>query len=94
MSAGFQKNDFSNIQDVVDGIIKELYFRKKTSNFPQVLDMGSGKVLSVRKFATLVWKKYKPKSKIEFSKVKVFDKKNYKINKKNFLKINFTNPGI
>ena len=60
--------------------------------YPQVWDLGSGKNLSVRKFAKIIWKKLKPTSKLVFSKKKVFDKSNYRINKKQLWKINYTNP--
>ena len=91
MSSGNQKTDFNYIYDVIDGLIKVLDF-KKNNKFPQIWDLGSGKNLSVRNFAQIIWKKLKPKSKLIFSKKKIFDKKNYKIDNKQLWKINYTHP--
>ena len=92
MSPGNQKTDFNFIKDVVDGLIKVTNFRKTHKMYPQVWDLGSGKNLSVRKFAQIIWKKLKPTSKLVFSKKKVFDKSNYRISKKQLWKINYTDP--
>ena len=81
MTAGLQKTDFNYINDVVDGLIKSLDFNHKGKRYPQYWDMGSGKSLSVRRFAERIWKKIKSKKKLVISKNISFDKKNYKIGK-------------
>ncbi len=92
MSSGNQKTDFNYIHDVIDGLIKLLDFKKYENYYPKVWDLGSGRSLTVRKFAQIIWKKLKPKSRLIFSKEKIFDKKNYRVNNKNLLKINYTHP--
>ena len=94
MTAGFQKTDFNYIDDVVDGLIKSLDFNLKGKRYPQYWDMGSGKSLSVRRFAERIWKKLKSKKKLVISKNISFDKKNYKIGKKNLWKIRYTQPEL
>ena len=56
--------------------------------------MGSGKTMSVRKFAKKIWEKINPKSKISFSKIKVYDKKNYSAMPNNLWKIKYTKPEL
>lgn len=83
MTSGFQKYDFSHIDDVVEGLIQTLNFKKKINKkFPQEWDLASGKSMSVRSFAKKIWKKNNCESKILFSKLKNFDKENYLANKK------------
>ena len=86
--------DFNFIDNVVEGLISSLNFNYKKSNFPQVWEMGSGKKMSVKKFALIIWNKLKPSSKIIFSKIKDFDKKSFKIDKKNHWKIKYTHPSL
>lgn len=93
MTAGNQKTDFSHIENVTDGLLDALNFNKKNSNkYPQTWEMGSGKLMTVKKFANIIWKKINPTSKIFFSKIKNYDKKNYKINPKYLWKIKYTSP--
>ena len=75
MTSGNQKTDFNYIDDVVNGLVEATNFYKKAKKFPQIWDMGSGRTMSVRKFAKKIWRKINPKSKISFSKIKVYDKK-------------------
>jgi hypothetical protein len=56
--------------------------------------MGSGKKMSVKKFALIIWKKLNPKSKIIFSKIKNYDKNSFKIEKNNHWKIKYTHPSL
>ena len=70
MSPATQQTDFNFIDDVVQGLIKSLNFNYKKKNFPQIWEMGSGKKMTVKKFALLIWNKLQPKSKIIFSKIK------------------------
>jgi len=94
MTAGNQKTDFSHIENVTDGLLDALNFKKHPNKFPQIWDMGTGKLMSVKKFANIIWTKINPKSKIFFSKIKNYDKKNYKINSKYFWKIKYKSPDI
>ena len=94
MSPGSQQTDFNFIDNVVEGLISSLNFNDKRSKFPQVWEMGSGKKMSVKKFALIIWNKLKPSSKIIFSKIKNYDKKNFKIDKKNHWKIKYTHPSL
>ena len=93
MSSGLQTYDFNHIDDVIDGLIKTLDFRKNTKRkFPQEWDLASGKSMSVKLFAKRIWKKNNGKSKILFSQIKNFDSDNYLANKKQLWKINYRNP--
>ena len=92
MTSGNQKTDFNYIDNVVNGLLDAIDFNKKTQIFPQIWDMGSGKIMSVKEFAIIIWKKLKPKSKIFFSKIKIYDKKNYTIKSKDLWKIKYTKP--
>ena len=92
MTAGKQRYDFNHIDDVVDGLIEALNFKKRKKNFPQVWDMASGKEMSVKSFAKQIWKKYNPSSKIIFSKLKIYDKESYTTNKKILWKIKYRKP--
>ena len=94
MTSGNQKTDFNYIDDVVNGLIEVINFEKKNKQFPQIWDMGSGKTMSVRKFAQKIWKKINPKSKISFSKIKIYDKKNYSTRSENLWKIKYTKPEL
>jgi len=89
MSSGVQKYDFNHIDDVIEGLIKTLDFKKKKKNFPQEWDLASGRSMSVKNFATKVWKKKKAKGKILFSTIKNHDEENYLPNKKKLWKIKF-----
>ena len=91
MTAGKQTYDFNHIDDVVDGLIEALNFKKK-KKFPQVWDMASGKEMSVKSFAKQIWKKYNPSSKIIFSKIKIYDKESYITNKEKLWKLKFRKP--
>ena len=92
MTSGHQTYDFNHIDDVIDGIIDCANFKKKNKNFPQEWDLASGISMSVKKFASIVWKKNKSESKILFSKIKNFDKNNYLVNKKELWKIKHRQP--
>ena len=92
MTAGKQIYDFNHIDDVVDGLIEALNFKKRKKKFPQVWDMASGKEMSVKSFAKQIWKKYNPSSKIIFSKLKIYDKESYTTNKKILWKIKYRKP--
>ena len=92
MTTGNQKTDFNYIDDVVNGLTKALNFNYKRRAFPQSWDMGSGKNMSVRKFAEIIWKKLNPKNKISFSKIKVYDKESFNVKKGNHWKIKYTYP--
>ena len=95
MSSGHQSTDFNHIDDVIDGIIDSLNFRiKNKRHYPQIWDMASGKSMTVKKFARKIWLRLKPKSRILFTKVKVYDRTNYKIKKKLHWKLKFTRPEI
>jgi len=94
MTPGNQKTDFNYIDDVINSLIEATNFSKKNKKFPQVWDMCSGKTMSVKKFAQIIWNKINPKSKITFSKTKNYDNKNYNTSKKNFWKINYTRPEL
>lgn len=94
MSPGTQQTDFNFIDDVIQGLIKSLNFNYKNKTFPQIWEMGSGKKMTVKKFASLIWNKLQPKSKIIFSKIKNYDKKNFKIRKSNHWKISYTKPSL
>lgn len=94
MSQGLQKTDFNYIDDVVNGLIKSLNFNIKSKNFPQTWDMGSGKSMSIKNFAKLIWTATKSEGKLIFSKKKIFDRNNYKIKKKNLWKIYYRNPKL
>ena len=94
MSQGLQKTDFNYIDDVVNGLIKALNFNIKSKNFPQTWDMGSGKSMSIKNFAKLIWTATKSEGKLIFSKKKIFDRNNYKIKKKNLWKIYYRNPKL
>ena len=88
MTSGHQTYDFNHINDVIDGLIECLNFKKKNKSFPQEWDLASGKSMSVREFAKKIWKKNKAKSKINFSSIKNFDKNDYLVDKKILWKIN------
>lgn len=92
MSPGKQKTDFNYIKDVIDGLIEILNFKKKSIKFPQIWELGSGKTLTVKQFAKIIWKKLNPSSKLIFSKKIISDKSNYKTDKKRLWKINYTHP--
>ena len=92
MTSGYQTYDFNHIDDVIDGLIECTNFKTKNKKFPQEWDLASGRSMSVRKFASKIWIKNKPKSKIFFSKIKTFDKENYLADKKKLWKINFREP--
>ena len=94
MTSGGQKTDFNYIDDVVNGLIDATNFKIKDKKFPQVWDMCSGKTMSVKQFAQKIWDRINPKSKIYFSKIKVFDNKNYKALNQNHWKINYTKPEL
>ena len=95
MSSGHQSTDFNHINDVIDGIIESLNFRIKNKRpYPQIWDMASGKSMTVKKFVRKIWLRLKPKSRILFTKVKVYDRTNYKIKKKLHWKLKFTRPEI
>jgi len=93
MTSGHQKYDFNYIDDVIDGLITTLNFKKKNKrSFPQEWELASGKNMSVKQFAIKIWKKNKSKKKILFSKIKKFDSSNYLINKKKLWRINYRQP--
>ena len=92
MTSGNQKNEFCYIDNVVNGILDATDFNKKNFFFPQTWDMGSGKIMSVKKFASNIWKKLNPKGKIVFSKIKNYDSKNYFIKTKELWPIKYTKP--
>ena len=92
MSPGQQKTDFNFIDDVIDGIIKTLNFEKKIKKYPQVWELGSGRTLTVKQFAKIIWKKLNSNGKLIFSKKIVSDKSNYRTDKKKLWKINYTHP--
>ena len=92
MTSGNQKTDFNYIDDVIDGLIDAINFKKKKKKFPQTWDMASGKTMSVRDFAKKIWNKINPKSKISFSKIKIYDKKNYSTRTDNLWKLKYTKP--
>ena len=94
MTSGNQKTDFNYIDDVVNGLIEATKFNEKNKKFPQIWDMGSGKTMSVRKFAEKIWKRINPTSKISFSKIKIYDKKNYSTRSTNLWKIKYTKPEL
>ncbi len=94
MTPGNQKTDFNYIDDVINSLIDATNFRKKNKKFPQVWDMCSGKTMSVKNFAQIIWSKINPKSKLIFSKTKNYDDKNYKTSKKYFWKVNYTKPEL
>ena len=94
MTSGGQKTDFNYINDVVNGLIDATNFNFKNKKFPQIWDMCSGKTMSVKQFAKKIWKKINPNSKIYFSKIKVFDDKNYKAFSQKHWKINYTKPEL
>jgi nucleoside-diphosphate-sugar epimerase len=94
MTSGDQETDFNFIDDVIDGLIEATNFEIKNKKFPQIWDMCSGKTMSVKQFAKKIWKRINPKSKIYFSKIKVFDKKNYQALNQNHWKINYTRPEL
>ena len=87
MTSGFQTYDFNHIDDVIEGLIECINFKIKNKSFPQEWDLASGKSMSVREFATKVWKKNKTESKINFSTIKNFDDANYLADKKILWKI-------
>ena len=80
--------------NVINSLIEATNFSKKNKKFPQVWDMCSGKTTSVKLFAQKIWDRINPKSKIYFSKIKVFDNKNYKALTQNHWKINYTKPEL
>jgi nucleoside-diphosphate-sugar epimerase len=92
MTTGNQITDFNYIENVITGLLQALDFNKKGKKFPQRWEMRSGKTMPVKKFAKIIWKKINPKSKIVFSKIKIYDKNNYKISSKNIWKIKYTSP--
>tara|TARA_B100000989_G_scaffold287427_1_gene257044 strand:+ start:264 stop:1130 length:867 start_codon:yes stop_codon:yes gene_type:complete len=93
MSSGDQLTDFNHIDDVVDGILDATNFDKKNKKkYPQLWDMASGRSMTVKKFANAIWTKFKPKSKILFDKLEVYDQTNYKVQKNFHWKIKFTKP--
>jgi len=94
MTSGGQKTDFNYIDDVVNGLIEATNFDFKNKKFPQIWDMCSGKTMSVKQFAKKIWKKINPRSKIYFSKIRVYDDKNYKAFNQNHWKINYTKPEL
>ncbi len=94
MSVAEQKTDFNYIDNIIDGLINALNFDLKKRYFPQIWEMGSGKTMSVKKFAKLIWNKLNPSSKIIFSKIKNYDKKSFKIKKDNHWKISYTSPAL
>ena len=92
MTSGNQVYDFNHIDDVVDGLVDCINFKKKGKIFPQEWDLASGRSMSVKSFAIKIWKKNNAKSKIFFSKIKNFDRLSYLVNKKKLWKINFRKP--
>ena len=94
MTSGNQKTDFNYIDDVIDGLINAINLKKKSKKFPQIWDMGSGKTMSVKKFAQSIWKSINPSSKIYFSKIKIYDKKNYSTRSQSLWKIRYTKPEL
>ena len=93
MSSGYQTYDFNYIDDVIEGLIQTLNFKKKNKKkYPQEWDLASGKQMSVRSFAEKIWKKNNAKSKILFSKIKKFDKENYLARKEKLWKIKYRRP--
>ena len=92
MTSGKQIYDFNHIDDVVDGLIRALNFKRRIFFFPQVWDMASGKGMSVKSFAKQIWKKYNPSSKLIFSKIKIYDKESYITNKKILWKLKYRKP--
>ena len=89
MSSGIQKYDFNHVNDVVEGLIQTLNFKKNNKkNLFQEWDLASGKSTSVKSFASRIWIKNKAKGKILFSKLKNHDEENYLPNKKRLWKIN------
>ena len=92
MTSGKQIYDFNHIDDVIDGLIQVLNFKRRIFPFPQVWDMASGKGMFVKSFAKQIWKKYNPSSKLIFSKIKIYDKESYITNKKILWKIKYRKP--
>ena len=92
MTSGKQIYDFNHIDDVIDGLIQALNFKRRIFFSPQVWDMASGKGMSVKSFAKQIWKKYNPSSKLIFSKIKIYDKESYITNKKILWKIKYRKP--
>ena len=82
-----QKQDFCNINFVIDEIEKSLNFNYKSNNFPQEWDMGTGKSISVKKFVKEFCRKFNLKIKILISKSKDYDSFNYFADKSNLWKI-------
>jgi nucleoside-diphosphate-sugar epimerase len=87
ISKGVQKQDFCNINFVIDEIEKSLNFNYKSNNFPQEWDMGTGKSISVKKFVKEFCRKFNLKIKILISKSKDYDSFNYFADKSNLWKI-------
>jgi len=92
MTPGKQIYDFNHIEDIVDGLLDAINFNRKSKYFPQTWDMASGNAMSVKSFAKKIWKKYNPKSRLIFSKIKVYDRESYTVNKKVFWKIKCRKP--
>ncbi len=92
MTSGIQRYDFNHIDDVINGLISTLNFKKKNKKFPQEWELASGKSMSVKDFAKKVWKKNNSKGKIIFSSIKNFDREDYLTTKKNLWKIRSRQP--
>ena len=92
ITSGKRIYDFNHIDDIVDGLIQALNFKKKKKIFPQVWDMASGKEMSVKSFAKQIWKKLNPSSKLIFSKREIDYKESYTINKKILWKLKYRKP--
>jgi len=89
MTKASQIRDFCHVEDVAKTIIETLNFKKKSDKFPQIWDVATGKEISVKSFAKKIWKKYQSKGKLIFNKLRDYDTKNYKANKKLLWKVNY-----
>lgn len=87
MSKGQQKRDFININETINIILDTLNFKKNSNFFPQLWHVGSGRNISVKKFANHVWKNEKAKGKVLFNKIKNDDNINYVSKKKMLWKL-------
>ena len=87
ISKGNQKQDFCNIDFLIDELEKSMNFEFKSKKFPQEWDLGTGNSISVKKFVKIFWKKLKSKKKLLIQKSRDYDSFDYFVNKKIFWKV-------
>lgn len=68
--SGYEKRDFINIYDLINGIYMISKFESKKKNSFEIYNLGSGEIVNIKKLSKIIKILTKSKSKISFTKIK------------------------